>query len=296
VHQAELVFERLDDQRGLGWCLHFLGHVARARSELPQAEDLLEKSIAAFRGVDDEISVILPLAALGFTVCLLGDPSRATELCEEAVRLARQTGASGRLGIALIYQGQVASLLGRPVPAADAFLEGLRVARDWDSAWGMAECLEGLAVVAAGTGQPARAARLLGAAGRLRQTIGAPVHPVDRADHERAVQASRSALGPTEYAAAWESGQQLGVDEVIACAASPDTDAAAAAGDQLTLLTTREREVATLIARGLSNRQIAGELVIAERTVTNHVEHIFDKLGFRSRAQVAAWITEHQRA
>ncbi|HEY2593935.1 MAG TPA: LuxR C-terminal-related transcriptional regulator [Chloroflexota bacterium] len=297
MHQAMRAFERLDDQRGLGWCLHFLGHVARARSELPQAEDLLEGSIAAFRGVGDEISVILPLAALGFTVCLLGDPSRATELCEEAVHLARETGASGRLALALIYQGQVASLLDRPTPAANAFLEGLRVAREWDSAWGMAECLEGLAVVASGEGQPERAARLLGAAARLRQAIGAPVHPVDRADHERAVEASRSALGLAEYASAWESGQQLGVDEVIACAALPDTDAAApsTAGEQLALLTTREREVAVLIARGLSNRQIAAELVIAERTVTNHVEHIFDKLGFRSRAQVAAWITEHQR-
>jgi non-specific serine/threonine protein kinase len=297
VRQAMRVFERLDDQRGLGWCLHFLGHVARARSELPQAEDLLVGSIAAFRGVGDEISVILPLAALGFTVCLLGGPSRATELCEEAVRLARQTGASGRLAIALIYQGQVASLLDRPMLAADAFLEGLRVAREWDSAWGMAECLEGLAVVAAGEGQSARAARLLGAAARLRQAIGAPVHPVDRADHERAVQASRSALGPTEYAAAWESGQQHSVDEVVASAASTDTDAGAVSTveEQLALLTMREREVAMLIARGLSNRQIAGELVISERTVTNHVEHIFDKLGFHSRARVAAWITEHQR-
>ena len=55
-------------------------------------------------------------------------------------------------------------------------------------------------------------------------------------------------------------------------------------------LTTREREVAVLIAHGLTNRQIAERLVIALRTADNHVQHIFDKLGLSSRAQVAAWV------
>jgi predicted ATPase/DNA-binding CsgD family transcriptional regulator len=296
VHQAQRAFERLEDGRGIGWCLNFLGHIARARSELPQAAELLEASIAAFRGVDDEVSVILPLAALGFTVCLMGDPQRATELCEQSVRAARQTGASGRLTIALIYQGQVASILGQTQQAGEAFQEGLKLAGEWDSAWGMAECLEGLAVVASSQSQPERAGRLLGAAGRLRETIGAPVHPVDRADHERAVQASQAALGETAYAAAWADGRAMSLDQVIDYAESTGDTPLAPVGDQLAQLTAREREVAVLIARGLSNRQIAETLVIAERTVTNHVEHIFDKLGFRSRAQVATWVTEQQRS
>jgi non-specific serine/threonine protein kinase len=55
-------------------------------------------------------------------------------------------------------------------------------------------------------------------------------------------------------------------------------------------LTSRQREVATLIAHGLTNRQIAERLIIAPRTADNHVQHIFDKLGLTARAQVAAWI------
>jgi non-specific serine/threonine protein kinase len=55
-------------------------------------------------------------------------------------------------------------------------------------------------------------------------------------------------------------------------------------------LTQREQEVAVLIAHGLTNRQIAARLVIAPRTAENHVQHIFDKVGVSSRAQVAAWV------
>jgi non-specific serine/threonine protein kinase len=58
-------------------------------------------------------------------------------------------------------------------------------------------------------------------------------------------------------------------------------------------LSAREAEVAALIARGLSNRQIAAELVFAERTAGSHYAHILDKLGFATRAQIAAWAVEH---
>ena len=57
-------------------------------------------------------------------------------------------------------------------------------------------------------------------------------------------------------------------------------------------LTRRQREVAALIARGLTNQQIAAELVITEGTAANHVEHILTKLGFHSRSQIAAWAVE----
>ena len=58
-------------------------------------------------------------------------------------------------------------------------------------------------------------------------------------------------------------------------------------------LTGREREVATLVATGKSNRAIADELVVSERTVESHVTNILGKLGFTSRAQIAAWVVEH---
>jgi DNA-binding CsgD family transcriptional regulator len=59
-------------------------------------------------------------------------------------------------------------------------------------------------------------------------------------------------------------------------------------------LSRREREVAQLVAGGMSNKEIAGRLYLSERTVDNHVHHILDKLGFESRVQVATWLTRNE--
>jgi DNA-binding CsgD family transcriptional regulator/tetratricopeptide (TPR) repeat protein len=66
--------------------------------------------------------------------------------------------------------------------------------------------------------------------------------------------------------------------------------AASLTGHRPSRLTRREQEVAVLVARGLSNRQIGAAAHISERTVESHVQHILDKLGFANRAQVAAWV------
>jgi non-specific serine/threonine protein kinase len=60
------------------------------------------------------------------------------------------------------------------------------------------------------------------------------------------------------------------------------------------VLTPREKEIADLVARGMSNKEIAAALVISLRTAEGHVEHILAKLGFTSRAQIAAWGAEQR--
>src|SRR5579864_1281625 len=60
-------------------------------------------------------------------------------------------------------------------------------------------------------------------------------------------------------------------------------------------LSDREWEVAMLVARGLSNRQIAAQLILSERTIDTHVSHILRKLSLVSRAQIAAWAVQHRR-
>jgi hypothetical protein len=82
----------------------------------------------------------------------------------------------------------------------------------------MAACLDGLAGVHAVGGDTQRAARLLGAADALRESIGEPVQPTDRADHERFVAAARDRLDADTFAAAHTAGTRLAIDEAIGLA------------------------------------------------------------------------------
>jgi non-specific serine/threonine protein kinase len=128
------------------------------------------------------------------------------------------------------------------------------------------------------------------------------VHPIDRADHEQIVTSIQGAIGNAAFAEEFAAGKHMTLEQTIDYALAPACGAPGggmrmpALDAEVVRLTAREREVAVLIAHGLTNRQIAEKLVVALRTATNHVEHILDKLGFHSRTQVAAWVTEHRLA
>jgi non-specific serine/threonine protein kinase len=147
------------------------------------------------------------------------------------------------------------------------------------------------------------AAQLLGLATSQRAASGVRVPPIQRPAVERAITAARAALGNAAYEAAFVAGRELPLDGVAERAldlvhsatteASPDV--AHQPGTQTTAaswspLTVREREVAELVAGGMTNRQIAARLVISSRTVQTHVASILGKLDFMTRSQIAAWV------
>ncbi len=112
--------------------------------------------------------------------------------------------------------------------------------------------------------------------------------------HEECEEQARHTLGDRGYDAARRRGLAMNMDAAVAYTlGAPATEAPT--GSAAVTLTKRERQVADLVAQGLSNKQIAAKLVISQRTAQSHVEHILTKLGFSSRAQIAAWITENAR-
>ena len=99
---------------------------------------------------------------------------------------------------------------------------------------------------------------------------------------------------------AWSGGRVLDQASAIALGLQePAPTANAATGPRArashSALTRRERQIAELVHKGLSNKEIADTLVISPRTAETHVEHILTKLGFTSRTQVAAWIGDQLR-
>jgi non-specific serine/threonine protein kinase len=108
------------------------------------------------------------------------------------------------------------------------------------------------------------------------------------------------ALEENEFAAAWSAGEALTLEQATGEALRVETPSPRpsqpAPSSNDAALTAREREVASLLASGLSNRAVAERLVISESTAEVHVRHILSKLGFTSRAQVAAWAAQHDRS
>ena len=175
--------------------------------------------------------------------------------------------------------------------------QSLRLRARSNERMGSTWCVEALAWIAASRHQYERAAVLLGAATGLLQFMGTSLDGFEhlvgfQRDCERQ---ARQALGETAFQAAYHRGLQLPAADVLAYALQqpPEKPPAPAVSDGAPL-TARQLQVARLIAGGRSNKEIAAELVISQRTAENHVEHILAKLGFTSRAQVAAWVAASQ--
>ncbi len=180
-----------------------------------------------------------------------------------------------------------------------------------DSTYMIYFCLFWLAGLAASRKQPVRAARLWGAAEGMEEAYDVHLSPMALSliNYEGRLSMARSQLDEEAWSAAWAQGKAMPLERVVGYALSeeeeeheppptlvavPEQHSPPAADQRAGRLTAREREVALLVGRGLTNRQIAKELSISERTVSTHLSKILKKLELNSRAQLAAWITEQR--
>jgi non-specific serine/threonine protein kinase len=162
------------------------------------------------------------------------------------------------------------------------------------------DTLEGMASLAGVTGEATRAACLWGAAEAARETTGIALSPSERAFHEPYLAQATSEFGEAAWADALAEGRAMSLEEAAEYAlAKEEVDRPTApvpeqmpAGEPIVELTTRENEIAALVTKGLTNRQIAQELSISERTAGNHVAKILRKLKLRSRAQIGGWVAQ----
>src|SRR5205823_6953252 len=150
--------------------------------------------------------------------------------------------------------------------------------------------IDALGCHASSSRQPRLAAQLLGAGETVRTGAGASVIPTLAPLLVQLEAMARAALGASKFEADFHAGHRLGRAAAIRlalgepAAVAPPAAVSAGAG----VLGKREAEVAGLVAEGLSNKQIGTRLFISERTVDGHVRNILNKLGFNSRAQIAA--------
>ncbi|MEV5646760.1 LuxR C-terminal-related transcriptional regulator [Nocardia sp. NPDC052254] len=182
--------------------------------------------------------------------------------------------------------------------AVESAIQALRLQRDFKDGICTALSIEVLAWATAAENEHSKAARLFGAAHAVWQNIGTSVTafgPDISADSEGAEQMLESSLGTEVFHRLTTPAAQLSIEQAVDLALERPARRPRAPRADTNPLTKREREVAGLIAQGLSNREIAATLIVSRRTVDGHVEHILDKLGVGSRTLVVAWLQAHNQ-
>ncbi len=247
------------------------------------------------RELEDPWKFALSTANLALVVQELGDHTLARRLMEECLAVRRAIGDRRGTGASLV-------LLGRLVQAGDdyrlahkLYSEAIVIVSELDDQWSLAHLLAGLAGLMALLGQSKLACRIGDAAAAVSRTSGNALFPGVHEQMERELAPARRDVGhSTAEAGSLEFDAQV-VDQLLHAAlavdpAPPGVDRPLGTHATATVpLTRREREVAALVARGYSNREIAMALIITPRTAAAHVEHILRKLDMTSRTQIAHW-------
>jgi non-specific serine/threonine protein kinase len=219
-------------------------------------------------------------------------PSDATSLLEESLAFWTHAADQRWTVVTLTTLGHARLDQGQTLPALEVFAEAIGRARASGERVRVIRALEGCAGCFS-TVDPDAAVRLAGAVDTQRQALGTVCWPTERRSLDAWLARARTSLGPVAYDAAWSDGRASTLAQALslteALIVSMQTGPSPAGG-----LSRREQQVASLVARGLTNKQIAAELVVSAATVRSHVEHILTKLDLRSRAQIAAWATQQE--
>ena len=274
------------------------GILAPEIGEPHRAIVLLEEAVARAQELGDRWLLAFALTQLSANVRKHGDYARAADLCAESARLFEQLGDRWRVSVALRNMGITLLCNGAFDDAAAAFVEGVRLRTPAQNGWVAFQCLEGLACVACAQGEHERAAILFAAAMPIQEYLRSRRDRDFWLQVEHYVARTRASLSVQAFDAARNSGQAMTLDQAVEYAAGPASETGTGRprrqkGSSDAPLTIREREVVRLLARGLTNREIAATLVVSERTAEGHVQSIFNKLRLNTRAQVAVWAVEH---
>ena len=277
------------------------GMLAFYSGDLTTAQAEFEAALAVDEGAGFSDPTALVTYSRLASVCLLTfELDRAVKLCEECVRRCDELGEQWARGTALWTRGAARWLSGDNAAAIGDALSCLRIKERLGDLHTIAMSFDLLSVCLVATGDVERAAVLHGASEKLWTLLNAPVlmGPAYTEIRKSGADTARGALGEDRFDTLVAHGYAVPLSVALAVAKGeapagpPAGTAEPSTGGKA--LTRREREVAELVADGLGNREIAERLYLSKRTVDSHVEHVFTKLGFSSRAQLTTWVLDRR--
>ena len=299
-------FQELGDRAGVGVVLLSLGDVALDQGDLDAARTYFNRA----RRDSQELGLIARTAGATLSLSRVahaaGDAAEASRLLDEGLALFRSLGDQMYAGGALLGTAWHVYEQGDGRRATRLFRESLSLLRDVGTNAHRSECLSGLAAASAATGQWVRAARLCGAADATRPALSHALPRNSQAQYRHDLAAARTALGEPAWTAAWSEGGEMSLEQGITFALEeirlPEHDEqlpVPAVPDLIPTvlfpagLTEREVDVLRRVARGLTDAEIAHELIISRHTVNAHLRTIYGKLGVSSRSAATRFAVEH---
>jgi predicted ATPase/DNA-binding CsgD family transcriptional regulator len=304
LQESLALFKESEDVYFAVELLRGLADVFISQGENASAHTLIEESLTLSRELGFKWNIAWSLSTSGQIALYQGDVATAHSLLEESLALHKEVGDLQGIERSYSFLARVAALENDLTTARALYEESLAIARKLGNRWFIALYLEGLGEVVVDQGEPAWSVRLWGAADTLRKAIGAPMPPVERVRYESELSTERAQLGQEAFARTWTQGQNMTPEQALAAQGPAATVKQASTVSQSkttdtsssTLpagLTKREAEVLRLIARGLTNAQIAEQLVISPVTVNSYPRSIYSKLEVSSRTAAMRYAIDH---
>jgi ATP/maltotriose-dependent transcriptional regulator MalT len=310
LEEGLALFRASGEKTGEASSLLCLAVMLFAQGDLARAYAVAEEGLALKRERGTRSAEAEVLSVLAEITFYQGDTTTAHLLLEKTCAFSREVGNEKQLAWTLSLLAKVIAAQGDLAAARAFYEESLNRAKGVNSHLSflnLAPALEGLAAVVAAQGEPTWAARLWGTAQAQREAYSIPLPPVYRADYEQAVAAARTQLGEKSFAAAWAEGRSMTPEQALAAHGPATIPAPTLAKPSFTpparlsstspdSLTAREVEVLRLLAQGLTDAQIAEQLIISPRTVNTHLTSIYGKIQVSSRSAATRYAIEHQLA
>jgi predicted ATPase len=219
LEESVEISRSLKEERAVAGTLSILAQVVLNAGDGARARGIGEESVQRWRALGrGSAGLALALASLGNVAVAAGSYERAVELAEESASIFRKLGDDWAVSLPVRCLGMAALRTGDLEAAERNFREALELCIDSRDCWFLSRNVDGLASVAALAGDADRAARLLGAAERLREAVGTPVLPLHQSDRGRSTAVVRTVLSEEEFSAASSAGRELSIDEALSYA------------------------------------------------------------------------------
>jgi predicted ATPase/DNA-binding SARP family transcriptional activator len=216
--EAVQISRDVGDRQTCAMALNGLGHSLKDQGHYAPARARLEESLSIWQELGDRLGVANSIRDLADIARAQGDAARARQLFVESAGLYKDLQVVNQSAYPLRRLAYYALADGNAAQAAAQCLESLQINCQIKDPIGIAASVGGLAAVALEQRNKIRAARLFGAVEAILSGIVAPLLPADRLEYERNVTALRAQLGEADFAAAWDAGRAMTIEQAIAYA------------------------------------------------------------------------------